>query len=164
MENTSVNTSIIDEKTIQKKKLEQTCKKIMSIVIPCLCIMMILLTVFKGSKEARQIKSVLKSEDCKVKIYTGTEVSDILDDFEVEFDMEFTNIDELVIAVDKVDPEIYAMVFICESRLDAEDLEKSFEFKLKYDPDADSYTVDRNAKIVCFGYIDLVEVVMDKLD
>lgn len=158
------NTSIIDEKAIQKKKIEQTCKKIMGIVIPCLCIMIVLLTVFKGSKEARQVKSVLKSEECKVKIYTGTEVSEILDELELELNMEIINVDELVFAVDKVDSEIYAMVFICESRVDAEDLEKSFESELKYDSDAGRYIVDRNAKIVCFGYVDLVEAVMEKLD
>ena len=151
---------IIDQDQVKKKKIEAICKKIMSIVIPAICIMMVLLTVFKGSSEARAVKRVLKSEGCKVRICQGTEVADILE----ELDLEIANVDEIVVAVDKEDSEIFAFVMFCESRLDAEDAEKILQLHLLYEEDSYRYSVERNAKAVCFGYIDLVEAVMEKLD
>lgn len=150
----------VNEKQIKKQNLENLCRKIMGIVIPCLCIMMILLTVFKGSKEARGVKSALKAEGCDVKICTGSEASEILE----ELGLEISNVDELVVASDKQDSEIYAFVLFCESRLDAEDAEKILKLYLFYSDDSYSYSVERNAKAVCFGYVDLVEVVMEELD
>ncbi len=149
----------------RKKALEDACRKIMKIVIPCLCIMMVVLFVFQaifhGSKEARDVKKALKSEGCDVKILTSSDdISEVLE----EIDLEIKNVDELVVAVDKEDVEIFAFVFFCESRLDAEDVEEEIEWLMYGDPSAGSYRVERNAKAVCFGYVDLVEAAIEILD
>ncbi|MBR2431960.1 MAG: hypothetical protein IKB23_03500, partial [Clostridia bacterium] len=78
--------------------------------------------------------------------------------------LEIANVDEIVVGVDKEDSEIFAFVMFCESRLDAEDAEKILQLYLLYEEDSYRYSVERNAKAVCFGYIDLVDAVMEKLD
>ena len=160
MEEKEVVINTENEKQLKKKELEALCKKIMSVVIPCICLVMVLAMIFKGSKDARSVKKVLKAEDCKAKIYEGTEVSEVLE----ELDLEIKNVDELVAAVDKDDVEVFAFVFFCESRMDAEEAEEMLEWYIYTEPDSEDYSVERNGKIVCFGYVDLVDAVMEELD
>ena len=149
------------QKIPSKEKLDDICRKIMKIVMPCICVTMVILLIFKGSADARNVKKTLKSEGCNVKILTSAD--EISDAFK-ELDFQFKNVDELVIAVDKEDSEIYAIVLFCESRLDAEDVEDELMRLLYTESDTESYSVERNAKAVCFGYVDLVEAVMETLD
>ena len=79
-------------------------------------------------------------------------------------ELELKNIDEVVVAVDKDDDEIFAIVFFCESRMDAEDAERYCTWLLFDEPSSYDYSVERNAKVVCFGHEDLVDAAMKELD
>lgn len=160
VETTQTCTSEIN-KLERKKKLENTCKKVMAVVLPCLCILIVIGYIFRGSAEARKIRDAFRSEGFDVQIVTdSTDIKKVIK----EFNPNIKNVDELVFAIDKEDEEIYAIVMFCESRLDAEDAYQEISWWLSRDPDSKSYTVERNAKAVCFGYVDLVETVMEILD
>lgn len=146
-----------------KKKVEDICRKIMRIVIPCIAIMLLLIFIFDGSatKEARGVKSALKKEGCDAVIYTDAiEITNIFEDLAIDI----KNVDEMVVASDSEDEAVFAFVLFCETRSDAEDIEKELMWLLSRDLNATSYWVERNARVVCLGHNDLVEVVMDKLN
>ncbi len=145
----------------RKKEMEELCRKIMKVVIPCICLMLILLLIFKGSGEARDVKRALKSEGCDVEILTDRdEISEVLD----ILGLDLMNVEEAVVAAADEDPALFAFVLFFESRLDAEEAEEEFLWLLYNDPEADSYRVERNGKAVCFGYVDLVDASMEALD
>lgn len=145
----------------RKQELEALCKKIMGVVIPCICLMLLVLTLFRGSGEARDVKRALKSEGCDVKLLTAREdISEFLE----SIDLEMKNVEEAVVAVDDDDPDLFFFVLFFESRSDAEEAEEEIFWLLFGDPDAERYRVERNGKAVCFGYIDFVDVAMEALD
>ena len=160
MEENSQSTAPVTAEDTKKKHIEEICKKVMAVVLPCIAVLILILSIFEGSSEARGVRSALKDENCNARLYTGEEVSETLD----ELELELQNVDELVVAQDEDDEDVFAFVFFCESRSDAEEVEDYCSLLLLLDDALDRYTVDRNASVVCFGHEDLVEAAMEELD
>ena len=158
---TEMTDAVNEEKKITKQEIEALCKKILAVVLPALTIMCILLTIFNGSKEARGVKSAFKDEDCRAKIITDSDkIAELFD----EWELDIKNVDEVVVAQDKDDEDVYAFVLFAKSRTDAEEILDEIQWILLDDILSGRYSAERNGKAVCFGHVDLVNAAMEELD